>query len=250
MIEITSESNTQYRRFLSLTTSKGIKKEGFFLLSGENLIREFLANPHLEIEAEITFDSAKTFGDRLPARTKSYMMAKTLFNELDVVGTHCPMLVVKLPEMKEWMTTESQGLTVLTPLGDPGNLGSLLRSCEAFGAKSVVLLQEAAHPFLPKAVKASAGSALRLTLQKGPSIDLLKEKPAIVKNLVALDMNGESLPTFQWPKISYLLIGEEGRGLPAGLKASHRLKIPTKNVESLNAVVAASLALYDFSLKQ
>jgi TrmH family RNA methyltransferase len=98
-------------------------------------------------------------------------------------------------------------------------------------------------------VKASAGSALRLNLQKGPSIDALKENTDVVRNLVALDMSGENLPGFKWPKNSLLLIGEEGRGLPAGLKASHRLKIPTQNVESLNAVVAASLALYDYSLK-
>lgn len=249
MIEITSSSNDQFRRFQSLTTSKGLKKEGVFLLSGENLIREFLENPKLEIEAEITFNSEESYRDDLPKSARSYMMPKTLFNELDVVGTHHPLLVVKLPKLEEWNQKATEGLTVLTPLGDPGNLGSLLRSCEAFGVKNVVLLQEASHPFLPKAVKASAGSALRLNLKKGPSIDALKENAEVVNHLVALDMNGENLPSFKWPKKSLLLIGEEGRGLPAGLKASHRLKIPTQNVESLNAVVAASLALYDHSLK-
>jgi TrmH family RNA methyltransferase len=254
MIEITSDGNSQFRRFFTLLSSRGIKKEGLFLLSGENLIREFLEQQdllsHLQVEAEITFDSTQSYGDRLPRSAKSYLMSRALFNQLDWIGTHHPLLVLKVPEIKEWTPTELKGLTVLTPLGDPGNLGSLMRSCDAFGIKNLVLLQEAAHPFLPKTVKASAGSALRLQLHHGPSVDTLKDFDFVLKNLVALDIHGETLANFQWPKDSFLLLGEEGRGLPLGLKAAHRLKIPTTNVESLNAVVAASVALYDFSLKQ
>jgi TrmH family RNA methyltransferase len=130
------------------------------------------------------------------------------------------------------------GIEVVLPVGDPGNLGALLRSCEAFGVGRVILTKEAAHPFLPKAVKASAGSALRLPLLRGPA---LAEFP---NSCIALDANGNDIKDFIWPANGLLVVGEEGAGL--GRKKSKfdfHLRIPTEGVESLNAVVAASIAL-------
>jgi RNA methyltransferase, TrmH family len=237
--EISSPTNAVYKQFLSLLESKGLKKENLFLLSGKDLVQEFLKKPNLKISSEIIAP-----GRNALSSAKSFALAKPLFEEIDVLGTKENILVLEQPEYANWSGTGT-GLTVFLPLGDPGNLGALLRSCEAFGVSQVVLLAEAAHPFLPKAVKASAGSVLRLKLFKGPSIHKLESK-----NLMVLDMQGTALKKISWPKNPQLLVGEEGPGIPSSLaQSAQKIKIEIFGVESLNATVAASIALYDFATR-
>jgi RNA methyltransferase, TrmH family len=241
MLEITSATNALFRKFLSLTEAKGLKKEGLFLLSGKKLVGEFLKNPTLEIESEIWMDGQTP---QTPSKLQ-VKVAKVLYEALDVLGTRSTLLVLRQPEIPEWdFSKMPKGLTLLAPLGDPSNLGALMRSAEAFGVKNVVLLKESAHPFLPKTVKASAGSSTRLKLWKGPFIKDLDAHPVI-----ALDLKGTAISKFKWPENAYLLIGEEGAGIPE-IPRLQRLSIPTENVESLNATVAASIALYDWKSKK
>jgi TrmH family RNA methyltransferase len=240
MIEISSSSNALFRKYLSLTESKGLKKESLFLLSGRNLVQEFLQNPSLKIETELFTEGMQP----LSQNSRHAKLSKALFEEIDILGTHSSILVLEQPELSTWDFSETPvGLHLLTPLGDPSNLGAVTRSAEAFGVKNLILLKEAANPFLPKAMKASAGSLTRLKLWKGPSIHELSGK-----SVIALDLNGKKLADFQWPQSGYLLVGEEGAGVPP-LPGLQKISIPTQTVESLNATVATSIALYDYSQK-
>jgi len=242
---VSSKANPQFQSFLSLTKSKGLKEEGQFLLSGDALISEFLRKPHLPIVSEILTEKMSRRTSH--SQTKPLVLSSELFRQIDALGTDAPILVLQQPKILTWKALpSSKGLTLLCPLGDPTNLGALARSAEAFGVQNFVLLQEAAHPFLPKSVKSSAGSITRLTLHRGPS---LRELAALnLFPLVGLDMRGESLGKFTWPENVYLLVGEEGAGLPQ-IPKMKIISIPTQTVESLNATVAASLALYDYRLK-
>lgn len=242
MLEISSPTNSLYKKLLSLTDSKGIKKEGLFLLSGQHLVSEFLHKPGLKATSEV-FCEGMTPSLPLKFQVK---LSKDLFKELDVLGTHSPILVLEQPVLNPWKPDlRTNGLTLLTPLGDPSNLGALLRSAEAFRVEKVVLLSESANPFLPKSVKASAGSVTRVQMEKGPSVRNLISIPG---NWIGLDMKGKRLPEFQWPSNGLLLVGEEGAGLPE-LPKIQKISVPTHHVESLNATVATSIALYDFSIK-
>ena len=240
---ITSATNSLFKKILSLTESKGLKNEALFLLSGKNLVQEFLRRPILQIESEVYCE-----GQSPQTELKKHVqLSKDLFKLIDVMGTHSPILVLQQPELKVWNPEESSaGLTLLTPLGDPSNLGALIRSAEAFSVSKVVLLRESANPFLPKSVKASAGSVCRIQMEKGPSLQDLEN---ISGELIGLEMKGRSLASFQWPEKSLLLVGEEGAGLP-NLSRLQRISVPTQKVESLNATVAASIALYDYSQKR
>ncbi len=241
--KIESSANAVFKKFLSLTTSKGLKAEGLFILCGEKLIHEFLQKPHLEINAEIIPEG----GYAISNAKSVFEMSRTLFNELDSQGTHFNLLILAQPSILSFDPgSEPQGLEVICPLGDPGNLGAIVRSAEAFGASRVILTQEAANPFLPKSVKAAAGSILRMPLCRAGS---LKE---LSSNLIVLDQGGTFIEDFQWPKNCRLLVGEEGPGLSrlnSGLKFKQILSIKTEGVESLNAVVAASLAFHDYAQK-
>jgi len=171
-----------------------------------------------------------------------YLLAKPLFERLDVAGTGFPLLVGVVPEMPALDLAEPpRGLELVCALGDPNNLGAALRSAAAFGARRVVLMAEAAHPFHPRCLRAAANAPFALTLLRGPSWAELR---CAAGPLLALDGGGEDLTRFDWPRDLRLVLGEEGQGLPVGL-ALRRLAIPTTGaVESLNATVAASLALF------
>jgi TrmH family RNA methyltransferase len=242
MIDIASSSNAHFKTWKSLLTSKGIKKEGLFLLSGEKLIREFARAGGLEVIAELV----SSRGEPLTQAPKQYRLTAELFRELDEIGTHHSLLVVRAPEIPRWDADSAcSGLEVFCPLGDPQNLGALLRSAEAFGASRVVLLEEAANPYLPKTLKASAGSSLRVRLERGPSLRELSG------SFVALELNGRSLTDYKWKKSVRLLVGEEGPGLSALSEKARveAISIPTSGVESLNAGVAAGIALFHYRLQ-
>lgn len=239
MLTIASEQNETFKKLLSLTTSKGLKKEGLFLLSGENLIREFLKKPHLKIHYELV--TAKLKPLLPPGGAPAVQMTPDLFAALDGVGTGFNILVLEQPPLTKLDAAAlknhaPQGIELVVPVGDPGNLGALIRSSEAFGVRRAILTIDAAHPFLPKAVKSSAGSVLRLPLLRGPA---LREFP---DSCIALAMDGAPIGDFAWPENGLLVVGEEGKGL-GGAEFKRRIRIPTEGVESLNAVVAASVAL-------
>jgi len=241
MNEISSPHNPHFKRWQSLLESKGIKKEGLALVSGEKLILELIQQDPSRIE-EILLPPKKDFNGDPKLRTTR--LSSPLFNALDVIGTHSPLAVVRIAPLPEWRQEPPKGLELIVSLSDPANLGALLRSAEAFAVSRVILTRECASPYLPKAVKAASLATFRLNLAVTGSIRELK-----IENALALHMEGEDISTFTWPKDVYLILGEEGQGLPEQLKVK-RLKLAMAGqLESLNATVAASLAMYTYRLK-
>ncbi|NUN07168.1 MAG: RNA methyltransferase [Bdellovibrio sp.] len=251
MIEISSKTNDHFRRWADLSSARGIKKHHEFILMGDKLIAEFLENPQFKVKAEIIHEdlqpltrSAKSL---LGQKISLFKLPKALFNEIDVVGTHYNLLVLEPKEIPELSTQAPSGLEVICPLGDPSNLGALIRSALAFGASKVILTAETCNPYHPKAIKASAGALLKIPLVK---IGSFADYVAAQDDVYALDMKGESVGQFKWPKNIRLAVGEEGPGF-SGLKGLKRLAVPTSgNIESLNATVAASIAFFSYSLSQ
>ena len=248
MIEISSSANDHFKRWKDLESARGIRKHQEFFLMGEKLICEFLENPNFKIKAEILPSGMPSITAAFPAAKQQkfpiFSLAQGLFNEIDFLGTHFNLLVLEPKEIPAFeAASQPLGLEVVCPLGDPSNLGALVRSALAFGASKMILTSEAASPYLPKSVKASAGAVLKLPFLRA---DNLSAFAAAQKNLFALDMNGDPIEKFRWPLHLRLLVGEEGPGLQK-LDLQNRLCIATGRVESLNATVAASIALYSYA---
>jgi RNA methyltransferase, TrmH family len=129
----------------------------------------------------------------------------------------------------------------LEGVGDPGNVGTILRSAEAFGAASVAFGPGTADPYAPKAVRASMGAVFTVPLVQVSSTDPL---PGATVALVA--GRGPSLASLELKDGVTLMIGSERDGLPDDLVASadHVAQIPIVN-HSLNAAMAATVALYE-----
>jgi TrmH family RNA methyltransferase len=142
-------------------------------------------------------------------------------------------------------------ILVLAALQDPGNLGAILRSAEAFGATGVVSLPGTVSPWNPKAVRASAGSVFRVPLLAASANDAFKHlRKAKVQILTSAIHGAQSANAVNLAGPVALLIGNEGNGVPADLaaQADGAITIPCPGpVESLNAAVAASVLLYEAS---
>ena len=241
---IESEQNPRFKNWLSLHESRGVKKHGLCLISGEKYIPEIW--PLIKDQAEVLCYDEAQFNSFMPSEDKCYRLSKKLYNQLNPFNSNSLLVVCKLPEVKTWEASSPvQGLELFLALSDPSNLGACLRSAEAFGVAKVILLSESAHPFHTKSIKASSGSVFRLKLYNGPSIKDLQGGEAVV----CLDAQGEDLNKYTWPKNVRLLVGEEGRGIPESLKqSSQKLKINMMGAnESLSAPIAASLALYSYN---
>lgn len=141
------------------------------------------------------------------------------------------------------LDTASGGLA-LAGVGDPGNLGTLLRSAAAFGVRQVVLAG-GADPWSHKAIQAATGALTRLAVHVLPEDG--GPEPLAGGRLCALVVAGGRPPAELPPASRWLVVGSEAHGLPAAWRMACRefctLPMPG-GTESLNAAVAGSIALY------
>ena len=242
---ISSSQNAHVKRWAALQEARGIERFRQCLVSGEKVVRETLIQ-HPAQCLELIRRAGTPVPFPPPAHVKAYALTTPLFEKIDLFGTGAPVLVCQVPPFPSAnLEVLPRGLEILCPLGDPANVGALIRTATAMGVERVILLKESAHPYHPKAIRAASGTTFKMSLAQGPSIRDLQE----AATWVTLDAQGESLPAFQWPEDVRLLVGEEGPGLPP-LPSGKQLAVPmTDSVESLNAVVAAGMALYAYRVQ-
>lgn len=168
-----------------------------------------------------------------------------------IASTQTSQGLISLLRPKQWKAEALYGtnalIVVLDQVQDPGNAGTIVRSAEAFGATGVIFRQGSVRVANPKFLRASAGSIFRLPFLEsssagavaGPSdgqtLRLYALHPTAKRTLNEVDLSGPCA----------LVIGSEGAGLsPEFLDLAEPIRIPAERVESLNAAVAGSIALY------
>jgi TrmH family RNA methyltransferase len=208
------------------------------LAEGPHLLDEALRSG-IEIHAVILAESAPEIavGDG----TRVVRVLDGLFNKL--ASTESPQGVLALVRLPEWTAEDLLKGThplvvVLDGVQDPGNAGAILRTAEAFGATGAAFLKGTVSPSNPKCLRASAGSAFR--------VPIVSEIPPGLK-LYAADPRAKlSIADAGFAAACAIVIGGEGSGVRPELAArATGVKIPTVNVESLNAAVAAGILLYE-----
>jgi RNA methyltransferase, TrmH family len=145
---------------------------------------------------------------------------------------------------QRWAAPAGPLCVALWGVGDPGNVGTILRSARAFGAASVALGPGCADPFGPKAVRASMGAIFEMALAQVSSVDALPgQRVALVGR--AGDALARSAPV---AGDLTLLLGAERTGLPADVVAAcDRIAHIPIATESLNVAMAATIALYELT---
>jgi TrmH family RNA methyltransferase len=142
---------------------------------------------------------------------------------------------------QRWGAAQGPLCVYLHGVGDPGNVGTILRAAHAFGAASVAIGPGCADPYGPKAVRASMGAVFAVTLAR---VRTVAELPG---ELIALDNAGGEPLRGPLNGDATLLIGAERAGLPSTVleDCSRVCTIPQAAGDSLNAAMAATVALYE-----
>ncbi len=249
---ITSRQNQRLKDIRRLRRSKG----DLALLEGPHLVAEALAAgiPVEEILATPGFlDSAA--GRRLaPAFPVAPLeVSPDLLADLtDADSPRGLLAVARLPRrgVEALPVLAGRPYLYLDGLQDPGNLGALARVAEAAGAAGVALSPGCAHPNHPRALRASAGSLLRLPVAVDAEPAALDRRLAGARPrwTALVPRGGENLYGAPLDGTFILVLGAEGPGLSDALlaRAGLRLSIPMEApVESLNVTVAAALVLFE-----
>ncbi len=245
---IESENNETFRSLKKLLAPRCIRKQLQALVFGQKQVSEVLARLPEKCAAWISRADRNPPPDGSPRHMMWYQLAPPLYETLDLFGTSFPIVLVKIEEVPKWTPSEGlcEGCTLFVPFQDPENVGAVIRSAVAFGAAGIVMLAEAANPLQPKSNRASGGAVFRANLLEGPSIKDLPEDLSVVP----LSNEGKKISDFKFPATFGLLPGLEGPGLPDRFRNT-AISIPiSRRVESLNAVVAAAVALFVWAQTQ
>ncbi len=233
-----------------LTPSGECAVEGFRII--EEAIRS-----GLKLRAVFVSESGRDRAARLLPQIGSHVDTLLIPDKLfaNVVPSDNPQGVAALVRVKahtldEIVTNTTTGaLLVIAGLQDPGNLGTILRSTEAFGAKGVLLGQGTVSAYNNKVVRASAGSIFRTPLagtDLKTAIPMLRSKG--IRLIATSSHKGTPLPEAVLAGEVAIFIGNEGAGIDKKLlsEMDELVMIPhSPRVESLNAGIAASIILYE-----
>lgn len=190
---------------------------------------------------------------QIASQTEALLLPDKLF--ASAVPSQTPQGVAALVYVKSFAADEVVGCSsagpvlVITGVQDPGNLGTIIRSAEAFGAKGILLGEGTVSAYNSKVVRASAGSVFRVPVAKismESAIELLRSNS--FRMLATSSHKGTVLPEGDLSGAIAVFIGNEGAGIDKKLLAQmdELIMIPhSAKVESLNAGVAASIVLYE-----
>jgi TrmH family RNA methyltransferase len=278
---ITSRENRWLKMFRAALRGTGPAEDEPIGVEGPKLVEDALRSG-LQAEALLVSESAESALDAILSaasasesgipRSRILRTTHKLFTS--VAGTETPQGIAALFRPPVWgfedilrgaadengaRPGDSPLVVVMAGVQDPGNVGTIVRSAEAFGATGAIATRGSADPWSPKALRASAVSALRLPLLRGIAIPVLlaQLKMARVKIIAARGRSvvdsssagrqaASAYPDLREP--SAIFVGNEGGGLAPEVlhSADGTISIPMRpSVESLNAGVAASIALFE-----
>ena len=227
---ISSPHNSRLKKIRQLGANRRRERErtGHFVAEGEDLLAAADAAGWTPVER---FVAAGSGLDGIEVEEELLARASQLGSGTRAIGVYA----------SRWSRPAGPRCVYLHGVGDPGNVGTVVRSALAFGAGSVVLGPGCADPYGPKAVRASMGAIFAVPVSRVAGVDAV---PAPRVALVA--RAGAPLHQAGLAPEASIVVGAEREGLPEDVVAAgeHVAHIPIAS-ESLNAAMAATVALYD-----
>jgi TrmH family RNA methyltransferase len=254
---ITSPQNALLKQLRRAFSRGESTEDGFVAIESVRMVEEAIRSG-LRFKAVFFGASAEAQASRLLPQIGAQVETLAVPDDVfaSTVATETPQGVAAFVKLKDTrveslLATAQPLLVAVAGVQDPGNLGTILRSAEAFGAFGVMLAEGTVSPFNPKVVRASAGSLFRLGVVRVELDSVLPELRARGLRLVATSSHkGVPLHQASLAHPLVLFVGNEGAGLSRDLlgRMDEIVAIShSPRVESLNAGVAASIVLYEIS---
>lgn len=250
---ITSAANSQVRYVRTLHKRRVRYREGQYILEGHRLVSQVLQSGGALASVFVTAEYLRGEGAdliaHLPEGTPVWEVSPDVLALMaDTTTPQGVLAVASLPLPRPEAAHAATLLVVLDNLRDPGNLGTILRTCQAAGAEAVLLSRGCVDPYAPKVVRAGMGAHLAVSIL--PDLDW-PEIGALLsgKQVFLADARGEGTPwEVDWRRPSALIVGSEahGPGEEAWRLAQWALRLPMAGgAESLNAAIATAVFLFE-----
>ncbi|MFA6540307.1 MAG: RNA methyltransferase [Bacteroidota bacterium] len=239
-----------------LLQKKYREEEGKFIIEGWKSIEEAV-NASVPIDTVI-YDEQRSGDKKLISRIKKNgaellgVAAKDVDSLSDAVSSQGVIAVLpKLPSLHllaNFLHRESALIVAVEQINDPGNLGTIIRTCDWFGVDAVVIGEKSVELYNPKVVRATMGSLFHLpVIDNADLVSFFKKSRHEGFSIYSTELNESSdFRTIKWEKKSILVIGNESHGVSNDVSAlaDHRVKIPALGkAESLNAAMACGIIL-------
>lgn len=266
VVNITSSTNPILKIARSLQSRAGRSKSGLFLLEGPKVITEALDKGAF-IEDVLVSESFYESGDlpslvpslysggRANGETKDRIIVVPDIIFETLTGTETPAGLIALARQNEQnlekvFAGEQPLVIICDAIQDPGNLGTMMRTAQAFGASGMIITKGTVDPYNPKVVRSASGALLSLPLYMNLTIDeAITECSNRNLHVVGLSASGEThVRSMDFKKPCAVILGNEGQGLDdVAQKMAHDLvSIPIEpECESLNVAAALAIVLYE-----
>lgn len=256
MLEVTSPQNRIIKEIKSLYRRKNRWDKNLFIIEGPKIIEEALTEQiklkYLVFGESFLENKESAYLIEMAGNYQKIKVTDRLFEEIS--DTESPQGILAVAtfierRLEDICIKDQPFLVYLDQVQDPGNIGTIIRTADAFNIDGIILGKGTVDPYNPKVVRATMGSIFRVPLyfcQKGDKLlQGWKEKGL---KLIATSLEGSRVDERDFRSGSLLIIGNEARGVDVQLmnQADKLVKIPMPGkAESLNASVAASILMYE-----
>lgn len=255
--QISSKENVQIKHAVKLMSNKKYRQEkGLFIVEGLRLCTDailsglhpkqvFLTESQLQNKIESILSEAE----------EGYLITENLAEKIsdteNTQGIFCvfPMLDINVP-LKNIPGTH---FVLLSSLQDPGNIGTIIRTSEAFGIDMIIVSSDCPDIYSPKLLRATMGGIFRVKIKVTDDIcHTIEElrKQGVEVYAAALHEKSQCVTDVSFKEASAVVIGNEGNGLSQKIidACSTSILIPMDgNAESLNAAIAASILVWEMA---
>jgi TrmH family RNA methyltransferase len=229
------------KRVKSLQLKKYRKEEGCFLVEGAKSVRELL---DADFEVEMLLGTSEFLNSLPGSRGEERLVISAA--DLESIGSFqtndAAIAITRIKPNAPPSIDPGEFALVLDGLGDPGNLGTIIRTADWYGIRNVIASEETADMYNPKVIAATMGSFCRVSVYYTDLSDFLRGKQCIYGAF----MDGRDVRETEFKDGGFLVIGNESHGISAkvGALVTDRITIPRYGkAESLNAAIATAILL-------
>lgn len=250
---VTSSDNKIIKEIRKLNKRAGREKLGEYYAEGLRLVNDALLYSKDCIKyfvlSKSFSESGLEFSKKIDRTGKSvYIAEDKIFNSIsDTVTPQGILAVMEIPENEVIDFNMCQYILILDQIAEPGNMGTIIRTAEAAGIDGICLINNCTDVYAPKVIRASMGSAFRMKIQSVDEAFVSELKNSGFTVLATALKDSEPIESIKLNGKRALIIGNEAHGVSESL-----IKLADKSVriemcgriESLNAAVAAGIAMY------
>ncbi|AKL98718.1 TrmH family RNA methyltransferase [Endomicrobium proavitum] len=247
---IESQHNNLFKELFALRDKKNRDASGLFLVEGQKQVLEIPKDRNIKY-----IIVSESYNGNVP-EGKVVTVSDRLFSKLAFTKT--PQGIAAAVEKKEFdaakIIKQNGFFVILENISDPGNLGTIIRSAHAFGAKAVFISKESADVYSDKTIRSSMGSIFHIPVIDNANLNdiikLLKQEKVLIA--ATSPKAKKSLDGAIFTKKFAFIVGNESNGISAQIQKTAdvliKIEMPGK-AESLNAAAAAAIIMYEASKK-